>query len=498
MLFNINTFVISLLFINCKTNIIVLPFRSTAENFNFESNNFWKKFYSKELYTEVLIGDPPQSINLNINTESFMFYIQPNLCYKKSPSFYNYSKSSEFHVITFGFEDEEICDELGDGVYACDLFSFYNSTDLKTNTTKNGFQFFYSTYLSYKSFTKICGIIGLGLKQNNANYELDTFLNPLKKEALISDYSWTYKYFEKDDNSILNFPKIDDINIINNYEGLIIIGNYFNKNFSNKNDIQYYKSSLAKESGRNLKWALIFRKIYVIYEKTISINNDIHADLSLDYDYIISTNDYFEKLFLPFFSPYLEKKICKSNDINNGGYLYQVYFCDKNLFSIKDIKKFPKIFFYSHDFNYTFELTYDELFQEINDNIFFLIVKNNGGFNKDIWKLGKIFLRKYQFSFNQDSKVINFYVNMKNKKIKSKKNNGNTAFKFNINYFWITICIISLIIGIYIGNKIIIQNRKKRANELQDEYDYKAGNNDINNKDSSEKNIEMGAKGLGF
>ena len=130
--------------------------------------------------------------------------------------------------------------------------------------------------------------------------------------------------------------------------------------------------------------------------------------------------------------------------------------------------------------------------------IFFLIFKNNGGFNKDIWKLGKIFLRKYQFSFNQDSKVINFYVNMKNKKIKSKKNNGNTAFKFNINYFWITICIISLIIGIYIGNKIIIQNRKKRANELQDEYDYKAGNNDINNKDSSEKNIEMGAKGLGF
>ena len=45
-----------------------------------------------------------------------------------------------------------------------------------------------------------------------------------------------------------------------------------------------------------------------------------------------------------------------------------------------------------------------------------------------------------------------------------------------MNYLWIIIiCLICLIAGIFIGNKIIIRNRKKRLNELQEEeYDYKA------------------------
>ena len=498
MFFIINNYIISLLFIICKTKIIVLPFRSTIQNFNFETIDIRNTFHTKELYSEVSIGDPPQCINLNINTESFIYYVQPDICFEKSPSFYNYSKSKNFHVLNFGFEDEDIYDESGDGVLACDIFSFYNSTDLQTNITKNGFQFFYSTYLSYKSSKNVCGILGLGLKQRYTDYNLDTFLNTLKREELIDDYFWTYIYFEKDnDNNIINFPKINNKNIINNYEGLFILGNYFNKDFSNNNDINYFKSTLAKERDKNLKWTIIFNKIDLKFDEEISMNKDIHADLLINYDYIISTKEYFEKLFSPFFHPYLEKDICKINEFNKNGYSYQIYFCDKNLFS-NDIKKFPKIHFYSRDFNYTFELEHDELFKEINNNIFFLIFKNIGKFNENVWKLGKIFLKKYQFSFNQDSKMINFFVNMKNNKIKRTKKKGNIDTKFKINYLWIIVCIICLVIGIYIGNKIIIQNRKKRANELQDEYDYKADNQDKNNNHLKEKNIEMGTKGLGI
>ena len=114
----------------------------------------------------------------------------------------------------------------------------------------------------------------------------------------------------------------------------------------------------------------------------------------------------------------------------------------------------------------------------MNNNICFLILKSIGKVKENAWKLGKIFLNKYQFSFNQDSKMIIFYNKIKSENknetenAKVQKNNN----KFNMNYLWIIIiCLICLIAGIFIGNKIITRNRKKRLNELQEEeYDYKA------------------------
>ena len=500
MLFNFNTFILLLFFFQYNTKIIVLPFRHNIPKSNLE-NGILQQFTSKELYTEISVGNPPQCLNFNINTESFIFYLQPDICYDNSPSFYNHSKSKTFHLETSDFEDEDYNDELGDGAYASEIFSLYNSTDLNTNITNITFQFFYSSYLYFKKAKNVCGILGFGLKQRTADYSLDTFLNSLKAIDLINEYTWTYIYFEKNEDKILNFPKITNAYIIDNFDGLIILGNYSNENNLNENNKNNFLSVLAAEKDKNLKWSLIFHKIFFNNKENkeeISITKDIYADLSINYDYIVSTREYFEKLILPLFNYYLEKQICNINKAKKSAYIYEVIFCDKKLFTDKDIKKFPTIYFYHYDFNYTFELTNDELFQEINDNIFFLIVKNIGDFNKDIWRLGKIFLKKYHFSFNQDSKMINFYNNMNfNKKYKKGKNK-NIKNKINSNYLWIIICIICLIIGFYIGNKIIIRNRKKRANELQDEYEYKI-EKDKNDKKSNfigEKNIEMGTKGL--
>ena len=494
MLNNINIFILYILFLQYNTNIIVLPFRENKPKGNINNNNLSNIFHSKELYTEVLIGDPPQCINLNINTESFIYYIQPDLCYDNSPSFYNYSLSKSFHIII----SEDDIFNYNDGVYSSDLFSFYNSTDLRTNITRKDFEFFYSLY-RYKNYKNICGIAGFGLKHRNADTDIDTFINSLKSKGLIKDYFWTYEYFDKEENKIINFPQINNKYIIDNYDGLIIIGNYSNEYDPIYYDKNSYISTLAVERETNLKWDLVFHKIYCIYNEEISIIKDIHADLSINYDYIISTKEYFEKLILPFFNLYLEKQICKINEIKKNAYMYEVIYCDKKLFTIQDIKKFPTIYFYHHNFNYTFEITYNELFKEINNNIYFLILKNIGTFNANFWKLGKIFLNKYHFSFNQDSKMIIFYNKMKPKNnfINDTENGIINKIKFNINYIWIIICIICLIAGIYIGNKIIIRNRKLRANELQDEYDYKAENINNDNKRYNEKNIEMGVKGLG-
>ena len=133
---------------------------------------------------------------------------------------------------------------------------------------------------------------------------------------------------------------------------------------------------------------------------------------------------------------------------------------------------------------------------------------------KDNWILGKIFLRKYNARFCPSSRMIGFYINKNEKVIKKteinkkdkkkenmKKNNINNVSNEVIGY--IKIIIIALIftgIGLYIG-KIIFFPRRKRANELKDEYyqydvNYSKKNDseEINNYSESFSSIEMNSK----
>ena len=327
---------------------------------------------------------------------------------------------------------------------------------------------------------------GLGIKERVSDYNGDTLINSLKKKRLINNNFWTYAYFNKDikNNKILNFPEIDNQNIIKDYDGMIIIGNYTYEYNSLEFNEEYVISTLAAERDKNLRWDIIFKKIFFGDNKNNINEKDVQADLSINYDYVVSPSEYFDKICLPFFNTYINEGMCQIQGINKSVYIFEIISCDKKLFTINDIKKFPTIYFYHYEFNFTFELNYNDLFQEINDNIFFLIVKNKGSFNQNLWKLGKIFLKKYQLSFNQDSKTISFY---NNNNVKNNDDKSSSPIKeekkFNKDYIWIIICVVCLALGIYIGTKIIVKNRKKRANELQDDYDYKIEKEDNKKKD---------------
>ena len=483
MLFIIINFIFILLY-QCNAKIIVLPIRTTAQNNNNNDEDISNYFFSKELYTEIIIGTPPQYLSISINTNNHIFYLSSYVCYENSPPFsYDYSNSSTFHFIAYGF-DEESYDEFGEGIYASDYFSFYNSTDLKTNITKNDFEFYYTPYSSGIKNAKICGTIGLGLKQTYIDYNIDTFFNALKNKGLIDKYSWTYAYFVKKNNKIINYPEINNKYIIDNFDGMLIFGNFPEYENDEKNE---FVSIRAAKRGNDLKWDIVYNQIYSNNKDLNSINKDISADLSINYDYIVSPKEYFDQLILPFFNSYIKNNKCQFRDIKNSVYVYEILYCDKNTFTIQDMKKFPSLFFYHRELNYTFVLNYEDLFEEINNNIYFLVVKNIGNYYQDIWKMGKTFLKKYQFSFNQDSKMISFYPHMNDnnyKRDEEEKNNKENK-KFNSSYIWIAICIVCLIVGIYIGTKIILKNRKKRANELDDEYDY----NYKNEKEDNDKKI---------
>lgn len=94
------------------------------------------------------------------------------------------------------------------------------------------------------------------------------------------------------------------------------------------------------------------------------------------------------------------------------------YSCKAN--NKNEIKeKFPTLYFHHQEFNYKFELNFNDLFYIKNDIMYFLIYFEQSPKNDDKysqaseWILGKPFLQKYQFSFDVENKNIFFYDNIK-------------------------------------------------------------------------------------
>ena len=109
----------------------------------------------------------------------------------------------------------------------------------------------------------------------------------------------------------------------------------------------------------------------------------------------------------------------------------------------------------------------------IKDNYVFILLLFDERSNND-WTLGIPFLKKYQFSVNQDSKRLSFYKKIENIAINNEKN-----YILVIIIVLLTILLLAIMtFGIIIFNK---NKRKKRKNELDDNFEYII--NDDNNKD---------------
>ena len=170
-----------------------------------------------------------------------------------------------------------------------------------------------------------------------------------------------------------------------------------------------------------------------------------------------------------------ENTTVKINEIR-----YYMIICDSRFKS--NLKKFPTLYIYSSDFSFTFNLYYNDAFFELNNKIYFLFIGK--GFSDSNWILGKSFMKKYPFIFNQDQKTIQFVhldkYGDQNQNEKAKEKNNSSFWKKIRIYFIILLIIIALVIGVFIG-KIIWKIRKKRCNELDENYEYKS-NNDIDEK----------------
>ena len=184
-------------------------------------------------------------------------------------------------------------------------------------------------------------------------------------------------------------------------------------------------------------------------------------------------------------------------------------------------KEFPTIIINSKSLGINFELTREDLFEQIYNRDYFLIIfpkTDDSQKNKNTWYLGEPFYKKYPFTINFDAKTIGFYSeinsaviinktkneknidvnNTKENNIKNENNSNNSKAKSILIKIVEIIAVIGFIIGSYFIGVKVKERRRKRANELKDDcYEYiSEDKKDINesDKEKNQKLVELNSK----
>ena len=451
--------------------MIVFPFKSIplstlgVENINenpkeeYNSLIFLDEHYVFRLLSPLKIGTPPQDIISFVNTYSDILLIGemlkiPNKIYPQSfYRGYHYNESSSFINITF--KNNESISDKKEFIGEENIYLYTNINDIKENKYSkiSNFKFKIENQIQYNHNVLYGLIIGLILDDKNSE---TNFMKQIHNRNLISSYIVSFEY-------------------TNETEGMVIIGKYPHEYLPQKYKEGQYKSfySYQPKTMYLTNFEIEFNEIYSFSnnEKNVLEKNP-RGKLFLNSGLIIGTNEYMKYIEENFFNHYINNSICEKNEINNVFYDFIIFSCNDN----KDFntEKFPKLNFNRKTENLTFEFEFKDLFKKINNKYYFLIVFELYG--EDIWKIGKPFFLKYTFVYNGDAKTIGFYE-IKNEN-KNKEENNNLKFELStvtiviIILFFLVFIILAIIIAYYFGKKCNI-NRKKHANELDDDnFDY--------------------------
>ena len=353
-------------------------------------------------------------------------------------------------------------------------FSFFNTTLMEENKDNISEV---SELILVKDSTnhtneEMCLSIGLGVGHRAfINPEPPQFIDDLRKKRMIKSTHFTFKFIDQ-------------------YNGLLIIGQ---KPHEYENDkIKYYENNYTLAYTKSLTsffrlWAVSMKEIYFYNstkDKVIVTKNNNEINILYDFGFIIGNNQFKKLIYESYFENLINNQICElelSNKtifnkstiyINTNG-SYYMFICDKEKMN-KFIKDFPNLYFANVDYNYTFELTYKDLFMEIYNNYYFMVLfPNNNEARSEFqkWYLGLPFMKQYQFVLNANDDTIGFY--------KTKTFNYEESDKFieqnkEKSKVWVYVLQISIVIvlvglGVYIGmlkTYILLNQLKLNSNNL--------------------------------
>ena len=439
-------------------------------NNSFTPENFIEYDMQGDYRGHLNIGTPSQKVIIHFNSEKYGISMIED---SNTTDYFN-KKLSKTLQRTNIYDSNY---RLSTSIILNDSISFEKydiSSKKNTNININNYPFIYlksdKDDFNLNEDSKAYIIIGMKIYCSWKNELCESIPHYLKQTKQTSSYSFNVIYSK------------------NNYDMSFIIGeepHIYSPSVYSENNLIYSKALI---SSNEVKWVLEFKFFYfndsyIIDKNTdlnyISANDDdkknfidtsARLEFLFDMDVIISERQFFFSINRTYFSKYTDQ--CNLTHVPKK---YLVFNCDKNF----NTKNFPTLYFFHQEYNYTFELNEKDLFITKGDKKYFLIVYDSS--NSSPWKIGKIFLKKYLFLFDDVNKKIGFY-----KKTRNLESNENT---FLVIVFIMGVLIIIFGIGGFIlGKKLYGFVKKKRANELEDDYDY----NSINKNEckSNEKIID--------
>lgn len=474
-----------------EAKYISLPFKLKNPYYrryppNYSSTNFINDFFTNNLLVEIRLGTPIQDIYSVLNPSSscftFIEKMKSNNINKNQISKYTPKKSLTF-----------LLNKNTKGMTAEDLFLFKDENN--KNILKN-IHIPFSLDLDLGEIneeTEFIGELGLNSKFGLKDRKCPNFMSELKKKKNIKEkiFSLVYNY---------------------ETEGYLFIGNsLYNIDANKYKKNNFFKINVNRDKN-GVKWNIIFDKVYIhdsFLEGNSTLSNKSNGgkiylnakqvNIKIDQKIIIGTSEYKKMIDNLYFNKLIKSNICKYEIIPFNSRNYYIYSCTALLFATFETSypdddyyqepvyhylHFPSLIFQSYTLRYSFELKYEQLFQLLGERFYFMVIFDSDEENRNSqeWTIGEQFIKKHTFSFGVDRKSILFY----NEKQFNDKFEENDIFeganeidilskRDNKNIFIIIILIVGAIcfsiLSFYLGIKIR-ERRKKRANELRDEYEY--------------------------
>ena len=509
--------------------IIVIPFKinriPNTKSSEFDITHFFQEYFFRDFYTSLPTGIPSKKILALLDTHSHIFHFGENYLKKNSlneildsekiisKQTYDKTESLSFKNISrFHYSNRE----LKTASLCSEIFILYTDILMEKFVSIGDVKFIIDDDVQENLHIRI----GLGKPLTKDYVGPPHFIQSLLDVNAIKDQTWTIKFNKHGGLFILGEEP-------HKYEDITLDKRYQRKNY-------FITESLSSVEYHN-PISIKVQDVYLINNKNknkkeeITINEDKGCYLNYNNGFITATKEYWDYIKKNFFNEFFNSNICKEElikfnleeDIVKS---YYVISCDKSKFTEEDkikLDEFPTIIFYIFDYNYKFELTKDDVFTEVNNILYFMIIYKRDIFNNPdlvFWDLGLPFLQKYQFVHNYEKKTIGFYLPEKEEEIeeplpsenneekqsdininpnenkngndmnknKNKDDNDNDKDKNNNLAIYIIIGIIVgillLILAFCLG-KNLYQQRKRKANELEENFDYTSSNNKTKDKD---------------
>jgi hypothetical protein len=415
-------FVLSFIYINLTyESYIVYPFKKSTK----EKKSYPENLLQNDLEITLKIGTPPQSVDLNLRSRIYTFFVtssQVNLPYK----LFNEKESTSLVQISkreTNFTNMEYSKglKISESIYI-------NDKELKGITLMLG------TELAYNE----CGALGLRLINSHESSNDLSFIYQIKKYANLDSYTFTLKYK-------------------NDEEGDLIIGAYphvYDNKFNEKNF--FYSKAGSNKNGVN--WVLNF-DVIKYNNKSVNVGSK-KSLINIEYGLIqapFKYKNYFKNNF------YGDRCSEKFNDKRN----VTIVHCSSNF----DITSFKDLIFELKDIETQFVFTYKDLFiKENNEYIFGIVFDEDVDAKDPTWIFGKPFMKKYELVYDLDRKIIGLY----------KEGNESPSEKSKVNILFIILLVILILAVAGLSYFIFFylkKTRKSRAFELNDDnFDYVPSN----------------------